>query len=233
MFPPMIGTQARPARIAQFAVFAAILGATLAGAQDIAWRAGSTISAGMTETTNTLTLVAGETPATYVMPSVNASLKFSLTPSTAEAAVPLALSAEEGGAQTFTAARIKGVTMTTRFIDAETMVAEVKATGRDGALISAEVRHLDDETSAPMTSVSSRPVLIIEGKRDAKILQVFSHNAFRMKNGTASLIVAPIEPGESLFVSLGTRERTWKEITGTEEPERARSPFKSMPGREK
>lgn len=227
----MTSNHARTTRLAQFAAFAAILGGTIAGAQDIAWRAGARMTSGGAETTNSLTLVAGETPATYVMPSVNASLKLSLTPATAEAAVPLTLASEEGGAQTFTAARVKGVTMTTRFMDAETFVVEVKATGRAGALVSAEVRQLDGQTTAPLTSVSSRPVLIIEGKRDAKILQVFSHNAFRMKNGDASLIVAPIDGEESLFISLGVRERTWKEITGRDEPERALSPFKSRPGR--
>ncbi len=227
----MSPTNTRPSRIVQCAVVAAILGAAIAGAQDLAWKAGATLSPAATEGAAALTLVAGEAPGAYVLPSVNATLKLTLTPATAEAAVPLRLSAEDAGTQTFTAPRIRDVSITTRFLDAETFVAEVKAAGRDGALFSAEVSQLDGQTSAPVTSVSSRPEIIIEGRRDAKVLQVFSHNAFRMRNGQATVIVAPIEPNESLFISLGTKERTWKEITGREEPERAKSPFKALPGR--
>jgi hypothetical protein len=52
-----------------------------------------------------------------------------------------------------------------------------------------------------------------------------------MKKGDSSVIVAPLDPSESVFMSISSRERTWQDVTGAPEPERAASPFATRPGR--
>ncbi len=209
----------------------ALLLTTAGFAQDDLWMAGKTLRSA-TDTTGTLTLVTGAEPGVWTVPSINAEVRISLTPQTAEAPAKLFMSEGQGTTQRLESSRIRGVHLEMRELDPETFIAEVKSTGREGALVSVEVRSLDDNTtSTTVTTVSSKPVLIVQGQRDAKILQVYSHNAFRMKKGDSSVIVAPLDPSESVFMSISSRERTWQDVTGGPEPERAASPFATRPGR--
>jgi len=209
----------------------AMLLTTFSMAQDDLWLAGRTLRSA-TESTGTMTLVTGAEPGVWSVPSINAEVRISLTPETAEAPAKLRMIGGEGTTQQLESSRIRGVLLELRELDPETFIAEVKSSGREGALVSVEVRSLDDNTtSTTVTTVSARPVLIVQGERDAKILQVYSHNAFRMKKGNSSVIVAPLDPSGSLFMSLSSRERTWQDITGAPEPERAASPFSTRPGR--
>lgn len=209
----------------------ALLLTTVGFAQEDMWKAGVTLHSA-TETTGSLKLVTGAEPGVWTVPSINAEVRISLTPQTAEAPAKLQMTSQEGTTQRLESSRIRGVLLEMRELDPETFVAEVKSSGRDGALVSVEVRSLDDNTtSTTVTTVSAKPVLIVQGQRDAKILQVYSHNAFRMKKGNSSVIVAPLDPTSSVFMSISSRERTWMDVTGAAEPERAASPFATRPGR--
>lgn len=169
------------------AVAAALLGGVHVMAQG-SWTPGERIEAASTEaTTDTLALVAGETPGTYMVEGANAMLSLGVLPKTAERRLAL-----EGAGTGLKVPQLPGVEIRVAPADAETIAVEFRSRETATALVAASLTSPEGYTTPTISLLMQPPGFTFQSGGVPRSLQIEGARPLRRRVPTGAEVISTL-----------------------------------------
>lgn len=173
------------------AVAAALLGGVHVMAQG-SWTPGARIEAQSADaTTNTLALVAGDTPGTYMVEGANAMLSIGVLPKTAERRLALEGTGGEG-THGLSVPQLPGIEITVAPADAETIAVEFKSRESASALIAASLTSPEGYTTATVSMLLQPPGFTFQSTGVPRSLQIEGTTPLRRRVPTGAEVISTL-----------------------------------------